>query len=117
MPETGDGDGPLLDLDAFRAMAAECDWSVAEFAAFYASGARRELEALRAAEAQGDLSELARLAHGARGSSATACVPGMARAFFCLEHAAGRGDHAEAARLLQAAGAALEQVLALLTDA
>jgi len=109
--DTGDGRKPLIDAAAFRAMAADCGWSVAEFADFYAAGAHRELAAIAAAAARDDLPELARLAHGARGSSATACVPGMAAVFHGLEVAARGGDRVQAARLLERAAASLEQVL------
>ena len=105
----------LVDAEAFRAMADECGWSVHEFARFYVNGSRKELAGLAAADASRDLEEVARLAHGARGSSAAACVPAMAEVFSRLEEAATRGARGEVATALAKAGALLEEVLASLT--
>jgi HPt (histidine-containing phosphotransfer) domain-containing protein len=105
----------LVDAEAFRVMAGECGWSVHEFARFYAEGSRKELAGLSAAVAGGDLQEVARLAHGARGSSAAACVPAMAEAFYELEEAAMRGARLEVAAALARAGTLLAEVLAFLT--
>ena len=114
MTGTGHGQEALEDVDAFTAMAHESGWRASAFVRFYADGARKDLAKHRAAQADGNLNEVARLAHGARGSSATACVPKMAAAFLALEKAAAAGVPEETAQALTQAGALLDEVLVFL---
>ncbi len=94
-------------MPALRAVAEDCGWSPKEFATFYEDGVRKELAALRAAIEVKDGTEITRLAHGARGSSAAACIPAMAAAFRSLEEA----EPKDAAARLDDAEALLERVL------
>lgn len=92
MPETTGADGGLIDHERFRAVAADCDWTLAELHRFFVDGTRDQILELRGALATGDAREVERLAHSCVGSSATCGINGLVEIFRALEHAASGGE-------------------------
>ena len=115
--ESGRGDGELVDVGTARGMAEGCGWTLPEFAAFYARGAREEEARLATAIASGDVAEVERLAHGAKGSSGTAGAVGMTPLWRRMEQAARDGRAAELPALLEEARERLRAVLRVLDAA
>jgi HPt (histidine-containing phosphotransfer) domain-containing protein len=110
-------DGALVDLGTARGMAEGCGWTLPEFAAFYARGAREEEARLATAIASGDVAEVERLAHGAKGSSGTAGAVGMMPLWGRMEQVARAGRTAELPLLLEEARERLHAVLRILDAA
>lgn len=101
----------LIDLATATTMATGCGWSLHEFAAFYRQGTRAELDQLEQAIQSGETADVERLAHGARGASASAGVTGMVEIYGHLEDAARGGKTDGFPTLLERAEARFLEVM------
>ncbi len=88
-----------IDLRRLRQTARECGWSLSEFSRFYAPRARAELAQIEEAHAAGDEDALARLAHGAAGSSESVGMTSLAVSY---RRSANAASLSESLALLQA---------------
>lgn len=108
-----DDDVVDVELDRLREMAAGCGWTLAELAEFYAPRARAEVEAVDAARRAGDAATVARLAHGAKGSSASLGLRSLSLRYRRIE-AHPPGDDEQLGALICDVRAHVERVLAAL---
>ncbi len=81
----------MLDRESLRDVCAGCGWTPDEFRHFYMKGAGSALRQLNAAVAASDAREVARIAHGWAGSTATAGVVGLVPVLRRVEEAAAGG--------------------------
>ena len=86
---------PQIDTTALRDVTAGCGWTLDELVRFYEPRARAELAKIRAALTADDAETLARLAHGAAGSSATVGCTSLASLYRALSESAGSAEAAD----------------------
>ncbi|MHC5012742.1 MAG: Hpt domain-containing protein [Planctomycetota bacterium] len=114
MAGTGKRQVGLVDLDAMRSLARECDFTLREFVDFYLDHATEEIALLGTAIEEGDMQTAARLAHGSAGSSATARISGLVPYWRRVEVAVREDRLEDAAAALAEACACFEDVRATL---
>ena len=103
-----------IDLNRMREVASGCGWTFGELAAFYAPRAQAEVDEVRAALATGDVTAVARLTHGAAGSSATIGMDSMAQRFRAISAQAVRVSKPRLEQLVADVDRHLQAVLTLL---
>jgi HPt (histidine-containing phosphotransfer) domain-containing protein len=107
-------DTPQIDAGALRDAATGCGWTLDELVRFYEPRARAELDKIREALETGSAATLARLAHGAAGSSATLGCTSLANLYRELSDAASATDTVDLAARTDRLARHLESTLQLL---
>ena len=105
-----------IDLTRLREVASGCGWSLAELSAFYTPRAQAEVRGVSEALAAGDLATVARLAHGAAGSSATLGMDSLATRFRAISADAPRLSSSQLTERIADVDGHLARVLARLAE-
>ena len=105
-----------IDLTRLREVASGCGWSFAELTAFYTPRAQAEVRGVSEALDAGDLATVARLAHGAAGSSATLGMDSMATRFRAISMDTTRLPSSQLTELVEDVDRHLTRVLSRLAE-
>lgn len=116
MSDAAPDDPVEIDLDRVREVAKGCGWTLAELAAFYQPRAAAEVVDIREALAAGDVAAVARLTHGAAGSSSTLGIESMTARFRQISEDASRLSAARLDEMIEDVERHMEKVLARIAE-